>query len=197
MVCEDKQRSNQGDRRNEDTADTLNWDPKEELWKLEALDQMTRHIQGEAQHLSQQLREKQGDRDHRKSWSGACGTDTEVRYRDLIDWLDEDGPQSQRTPIPTTIATSTPGGAPAPYQHRGPLPPGPPPQGRQDLRGQEHHDQEKGPEPMYPLMDTLTGRPMYVPWSHCDLKGLVDDLPPVKEWAGKWIRTFEQLTTAD
>ena len=157
---------------------------------------MTRRIQGEAQHLSQRLRENQGNRDHRNSWRGAGGTDTEVRYRDLINWLDEDEPRSQGTPNPTTIttiATSTPGGdhggAPAPYQHRGLLPPGPPPQGRQDHRGQEHHDQEMRPEPMYPLMDTPTARPMYVPWTHRDLKGLVDDLPPIKEGAGKWIRT--------
>ena len=50
---------------------------------------------------------------------------------------------------------------------------------------------------MYPLMDTPAGRTMYVPWSHRDLKGLVDDLPPVKEGAGKWIRTLEQLTATD
>ena len=38
---------------------------------------------------------------------------------------------------------------------------------------------------------------MYVPWTHRDLKGLVEDLPPIKQGAGKWIRNLEQLTTAD
>ena len=38
---------------------------------------------------------------------------------------------------------------------------------------------------------------MYVPWTHRDLKGLIDDLPPIKEGAGKWIRTFEHTTAAD
>ena len=79
---EDKRRSNQGDRRNEDTADTLNRDPKGEQSKQEALDRITHHIQGEAEHLSQRLRDNQGNRDHPNSWSGAGGTDTEVRYRD-------------------------------------------------------------------------------------------------------------------
>ena len=82
LVCEDKRRFIQDDRRIEDTADTLNRDPKGEQSKQEALDRITHHIQGEAEHLSQRLRDNQGNRDHPNSWSGAGGTDTEVRYRD-------------------------------------------------------------------------------------------------------------------
>ena len=46
------------------------------------------------------------------------------------------------------------------------------------------------PHLMTPLMTSTTGGPVYVPWTHRDLKGLIDDLPPIKEGAGKWIQTF-------
>ena len=50
---------------------------------------------------------------------------------------------------------------------------------------------------MCPLTDSPNGHPLYTPWTHRDLNGLMDELPPIKDGAGKWIRTFERKTTAD
>ena len=166
------------EERDEDAADTLEWDPLGIKWKEEALERMTHSIETEAHLLSRQLRERNEGRDQRGGRGAIHGTIGPGRSQ----------ARSTETPITTTATTSTPQGS---------RPTGPPTQRSQAPSRRMNRDQDEGPESMYPLMDTPAGRAMYVPWTHRDLKGVVEDLPPIKQGAGKWIRNLERLTTAD
>ena len=120
-------------------------------------------------------------------WNPAHGTDRtdlDSRSRDLL--LSFTGTRS----IPQGIPASTPRGPLGNDPDSDQFPPPPP-------FPQHYPGKPKTPAPMCPLMDHPNGRPVYTPWTHRDLKGLTDELPPIKDGAGKWIRTFERKTTAD
>ncbi|KAK0140845.1 Gag-Pol polyprotein [Merluccius polli] len=51
---------------------------------------------------------------------------------------------------------------------------------------------------MAPLVELGPGAGMrYAAWTHRDKKALEEDLPPLDEGAGKWIRTFEKKTSGE
>ena len=141
-------------------------------------------------------REKATQEDHLDPLEERCSSDEERRNDDTADtleWnpghLDLSGSFTGLRLPPQDLSASCPhlgrpGNDPEPF-HLPPPPPFP------------HYHSAKKPEPMYPLIDSSHGPAVYTPWTHRDLKGLMDDLPPIKDGAGKWIRTFERKTTAD